>query len=199
MTDIVCKLIDKKFEYHIYEDKKYLDIFSIESDAQENYIRIKKMNNYYLVEEVHRDNVVSVYETDDCNQAKVVLSVLAIKMYRRMPKDENVRLIREAINNGLYEKAEQMIEIAFPKISFKVEEENDEGFALIKNHNSLYSLKYKGNEVIKEMSAARGFSVLYAYCRDVEYIRNWYLSYKEVLDGVLEYSVLENIFLGNSL
>lgn len=195
MNNIIRRLIDGKIKYLYEEDEKYIKLFSVTSDAQENYIRIKKSNNYYWVEEVHRDDIKNIFDSPSDEQAMIVASVIAIKMYGEMRKDTNVKRVRETAGNGYYEEAEDIIRISFPQISFKIDEENNAGLALIKQKTGKYSLKYKGKEVLNEMSASRGFAVLYSYCRDIESAKKWYLDNIEVIGTKIDFCIVESVFL----
>lgn len=178
------------------ENSNYIEILSKEGDAQENFIRIGKMKECFRVEMVHRNDVVSICETRGMEQAEIVAAILALNTYEKKPQDENIVLIREYIKNDKYEEAVQIINSVCEQISYKIYEENAQGLSLVQNSVLSYTLSYMGKVVVDNMNGPRAFSVLYAYCRDLEYFRNWYINNLHMLEGLIEYDVLEDVFLG---
>ncbi len=197
MCDLIEKLIDSKVKCRIIENDQYIKIFSIGSDAQENYIQIKKINtnNFYQVEEIHRDNIINIFDTSNINQAKAVVSILAIKMYKRCIADEKIEVIKKYVNDKLYDKAEKIITMKFPQVRFSIGKENESGFSLLKDEEERYLLKYKGKIIINNMSATRAYVALYAYCNDLEYIRNWYEHNEGSLTAVIDCELIEELYL----
>ena len=186
----------KDEQLHIYvEDENYINFFSGSSDAQENYIRIKKANNYYWVEEIHRDDIKSVFDSANIDQAKIVASIVAVRLYSERKRDEKLTEIREMAIDGRYDEIEKIIKATFTDISFKIHEENDEGLALLKQVTGLYLLKFKGKEILNGMSIARGFAVLYNYCKNVEFAKKWYMDNKEIIGTKITLDEVEKLFL----
>ena len=175
----------KDEQLHIYvEDENYINFFSGASDAQENYIRIKKAND-----------IKSVFDSANIDQAKIVASIVAVRLYSERKRDEKLTEIREMAIDGRYDEIEKIIKATFTDISFKIHEENDEGLALLKQVTGLYLLKFKGKEILNGMSIARGFAVLYNYCKNVEFAKKWYMDNKEIIGTKITLDEVEKLFL----
>lgn len=196
MSSLFNKIINNRIECRIFENSNYIEILSKESDAQENYIRIGKLKECFRVEMVHRNDVVSICETREMEQAEIVAAILALNAYEKKPQDENIALIREYIKNDKYEEVVHIINSVCEQISYKIYEENAQGLSLVQNNDLSYTLSYMGKIVMENMNRPRAFSVLYAYCRDLEYFKNWYSNNLDILEGLIEYDLLETVYLG---
>lgn len=196
MSSLFNKIINNRIECRIFENSNYIEILSKESDAQENYIRIGKLKECFRVEMVHRNDVVSICETREMEQAEIVAAILALNAYEKKPQDENIALIREYIKNDKYEEVVHIINSVCEQTSYKIYEENAQGLSLVQNNDLSYTLSYMGKIVMENMNGPRAFSVLYAYCRDLEYFKNWYSNNLDILEGLIEYDLLETVYLG---
>ena len=56
-------------------------------------------------------------------------------------------------------------------------------------------LKFKGKEILNGMSVARGFAVLYNYCKNVEFAKKWYMDNKGIIGTKITLDEVEKLFL----
>ena len=147
---------------------------------------------YNLTGQGKKDKQLHIYVED---QAKIVASIVAVRLYSERKRDEKLTEIREMAIDGRYDEIEKIIKATFTDISFKIHEENDEGLALLKQVTGLYLLKFKGKEILNGMSIARGFAVLYNYCKNVEFAKKWYMDNKEIIGTKITLDEVEKLFL----
>lgn len=157
--------------YHLQESDKKIIIFKKNVNVYpENYIEIEKASaiNKYMVYEVHRDEKQFKIEAEE-EEASICAVVIYKKLYDRTIERMKARKVRNHVDTGDEEMALDCIKEWFNDSIYSIGKEDNLKISLIKSGDKT-DVKFGGEYLVKGVSKARGYVVLYNYCEKLQNI-----------------------------
>ena len=78
--DNICQLASGYLKCNIDETGNFLNMYPADI-YPEDYVRLYHFNRLYLLQEIHRDNIRDIFETEDEALANIALVLKAIRFY----------------------------------------------------------------------------------------------------------------------
>jgi hypothetical protein len=139
----------------------------------ENYIEVEQHGDTYSVQEIHRDESSTLFETVDKCEASLAASVACIRLFCPSARDERVDILKEYVDSNDKNRVKCFLENNLARDTYQVNEEEWDRVSLLE-HDKRADVKYRGRFLVQDAKESRAYAVMYRYARKLEYIRGWY-------------------------
>lgn len=152
--------------YRFIEEENLIQIFyGIGCKYPEDYIIIKKCEDYIELLEVHRDEEKIIIKSNDENFVIITVIVLCKRIFEAPSNDAIVvRELRSEVSNGNIERANKILDENLNSNFFSINEENT-GKIIMLNCGEKVHIKFQDKFIVENAILSRGYVVLYNYAK----------------------------------
>jgi len=180
LISILKDILDSSI-YSILNIEYGIEIYYIESDMilQEKYIRIKNVDNKFVLYVVSRNDIKEIVASED-KILIVLISIVLCKKYFQHPQSDNsfIRELRMIVDAKNINQAKEMLKYKCNEMYYSIFEKEEKKICLL-NKNGKISVVYKNGNfekaIVEDAKLSRAFVVIYNYatlCETFDYIYN---------------------------
>lgn len=167
---------------------------SSDSTFPEDYVETDYSKEEIMIKEVHRSNERIVLETEDFYQASLATSVLALRLFCPMKRDDLVEQLKNLVKQNSFEDVYKLLENQFPSDCYSIGRESYDKVSLIITGNNA-DVKYHSEYLAQSAGLPRAYAVLYNYCKKKIFIEEWCSKHISTETSIRDVKELEGLYM----